>query len=202
MVTPPPALRRASAEDLPALSGVLARAFLDDPVAGWAYPADHLRERALQRFQGTRMRQLLGEEEVWTDAELRCAALWAPPGRWKMSLGEVAAILPSFMHPRLIARMPRAAIGWEKLERHHPRDPQHWYLAVLGTDPSAQGQGLGSAVMGPVLERCDADGVGAYLESSKESNIAFYSRHGFRVTEEVRLLKGPPMWKMWRDPRS
>jgi ribosomal protein S18 acetylase RimI-like enzyme len=195
-------MRRASAADVPALAGVLARAFMDDPVASWAYPPDHLRERALERFQGTRTRQLLGEEEVWTDSELRCAALWATPGQWKMSLGEIAALAPSFMHPRLIARLPIAAIGWEKLERRHPHDPPHWYLAVLGTDPSAQGQGLGSAVLRPVLERCDADGVGAYLESSKESNIAFYSRHGFRVTEEIRLLKGPPMWKMWRDPRS
>ena len=88
------------------------------------------------------------------------------------------------------------------MEMSHPSGPPHWYLAVLGTDPSAQGQGLGSAVLAPVLQRCDEDGVGAYLESSKESNIAFYSRHGFRLTGEVHLLKGPQMWKMWRDPRS
>ena len=92
--------------------------------------------------------------------------------------------------------------GWEKLERAHPRKPQHFYLAVLGTDPSAQGRGLGSAVLRGVLDQCDNDGVGAFLESSKESNIAFYARHGFRVTEEIQLLRGPTMWKMWRDPRS
>ncbi len=196
-----PELRRVVPEDVPPLAGVLARAFLDDPVASWAFRVEKLRLKALERFQGTRMRQLVGEQEVWTDSERRCAALWAPPGRWKMSLREVAAMVPAFMHPRLITQMPIAAIGWEKLEQRHPHDPPHWYLAVLGTDPSAQGQGLGSAVMAPVLERCDADGVGAYLESSKESNIAFYSRHGFKVTEEIRLLAGPPMWKMWRDPR-
>jgi hypothetical protein len=56
-------------------------------------------------------------------------------------------------------------------------------------------------VLGPVLEQCDADGVGAYLESSKERNIDFYARHGFRVTGEIQLLRGPTMWKMWRDPR-
>jgi ribosomal protein S18 acetylase RimI-like enzyme len=197
----PPRLERVTKADLPALSGVLARAFLDDPVAEWAFRVDKLRLKALERFQGTRMKQLIGEQEVWTDSERRCAALWAPPGRWKMSFGEVAAMMPAFAHPRLIGRMPIAAIGWEKLEQRHPHDPPHWYLAVLGTDPSAQGQGLGSAVMGPVLERCDTDGVGAYLESSKETNIAFYSRHGFQVTEEIHLLSGPPMWKMWRDPR-
>ena len=72
---------------------------------------------------------------------------------------------------------------------------------MLGTEPASQGQGLGSAVLGPVLEQCDADGVGAYLESSKERNIDFYARHGFRVTDELRLLRGPRMWGMWRDPR-
>jgi GNAT superfamily N-acetyltransferase len=73
---------------------------------------------------------------------------------------------------------------------------------VLGTEPEAQGQGLGSAVLGGVLEQCDRDGVGAFLESSKERNIDFYARHGFRVREEIRLLRGPPMWSMWRDPRA
>lgn len=72
---------------------------------------------------------------------------------------------------------------------------------MLGTDPPAQGRGIGSAVLRGVLDQCDEDGVGAFLESSKESNIAYYSRHGFRVTEEVRLIRGPSMWRMWRDPR-
>ena len=88
----------------------------------------------------------------------------------------------------------------DKIERSHPPAP-HYYLAVLGTDPEAQGRGVGSALMRPVLDACDRDGIPAYLESSKERNIDFYARHGFRVTEEVRMPKGPPVWPMWRDPR-
>jgi ribosomal protein S18 acetylase RimI-like enzyme len=194
-------IRRATAQDIPALGGVLMRAFIDDPVACWAFPPDDLRPAALERFQATRMRQLIVHEEVWTNDELSCAALWAPPGHWHSTLRETAQIVPCFFRARLLARMPLAAVGWERLERGHPKDPPHFYLAVLGTDPSAQGRGLGSAVMQGVLEQCDRDGVGAFLESSKESNIAFYARHGFRVTEEVRLTRGPTMWRMWRDPR-
>jgi ribosomal protein S18 acetylase RimI-like enzyme len=204
-VSPPadlPAVRRASPADVPALARMLARAFLDDPVASWAWRPEPLRLRALERFQAIRLRQLLVHEEVWTNAELSCAALWAPPGHWRSSLRETAALVPSFLHPRLIARMPMVAVGWEHLERGHPRTPAHCYLAVLGTDPSAQGRGLGSSVLGAMLEQCDRDGVAAYLESSKERNVDFYARHGFRVTGEIRLLRGPVMWPMWRDPRS
>lgn len=197
-----PAVRRASAQDIPALAAMLARAFLDDPVASWAWRPDRLRLAALERFQAVRMRQLIAGDEVWTNDDLTCAALWAPPGRWHMTLRETAMLVPCFMRPRLFARMPLVAIGWEKLERAHPRTPPHYYLAMLGTEPGAQGHGLGSAVLGGVLAQCDGDQVGAYLESSKERNIAFYARHGFRVTGELRLLRGPTMWKMWRDPRS
>jgi GNAT superfamily N-acetyltransferase len=193
-------VRRATSADVPALAAMLARAFLDDPVASWAWRPDRLRLGALERFHGVRLRQLLAGEEVWTTDELTSAALWAPPGRWHSTLRETAELVPSFMHPRLLARMPMIALGWEKLERAHPRRPPHVYLALLGTDPEAQGRGLGSAVLAPVLQQCDSDGVGAYLESSKERNIDFYARHGFRVLDEIHLLRGPTMWKMWRDP--
>jgi ribosomal protein S18 acetylase RimI-like enzyme len=200
-VSDQPAIRRARSEDIPQLAAVLARAFFDDPVASWAWKPDDLRLAALERFQATRIRQLIVREEVWCSEDLACAALWAPPGHWHATLSETAQLLPSFMRRRLFARMPMVAIGWEKLERGHPRKPPHFYLAVLGTDPEAQGRGIGSAVLRGVLDQCDRDGVAAFLESSKESNIAYYSRHGFRVTEEVRLMRGPSMWRMWREPR-
>ena len=47
---------------------------------------------------------------------------------------------------------------------------------------------------------CTAESLPAYLESSKERNVDFYARHGFRVTRELRLPKGPPLWSMWREP--
>jgi ribosomal protein S18 acetylase RimI-like enzyme len=105
------------------------------------------------------------------------------------------------LHPRLLRRAPLVGYALLGLERRHPPKPPHWYLATLGTDPAAQGRGLGTAVLAPVLEECDRDGVGAYLESSNESNLDYYSRFGFRVTEEVRLPRGPRVWLMWRDPR-
>jgi len=209
-------VRRATSADVPALAAMLARAFLDDPVASWAWRADRLRLGALERFHGVRLRQLLVGEEVWTSDELTSVALWAAPGRWHSTLRETAELVPSFLHPRLLARMPMVGLGWEKLERAHPRRPPHMYLALLGTEPGAQGRGLGSAVMAPVLAQCDSFGVdvesseedqpslyagmSCYLESSKERNVPFYERFGFKVIGEIHLLRGPTMWKMWRDP--
>jgi ribosomal protein S18 acetylase RimI-like enzyme len=196
-------MRRAAAADVPALARMLARAFTDDPVASWACGPDVLRPKMLQRFHATRMRQMLAHEEVWTTHDLACAAVWAPPEHWKSTARQDAALMGCLLYLRLLPRLPLVAAGFLGIERKHPRDrPAHWYLAVLGTDPSAQGQGLGSAVLQPVLERCDSDRIGAYLESSKERNIDFYARHGFRVIGELHLPRGPVMWPMWREPRA
>jgi ribosomal protein S18 acetylase RimI-like enzyme len=87
-----------------------------------------------------------------------------------------------------------------KMEKVHPKAP-HWYLAVLGTDPSRQGRGVGSALVHEVVRRCDTEGIGAYLESSKDRNVPFYRRFGFEVTDEIRVAGSPPLWTMWREPR-
>ena len=52
-----------------------------------------------------------------------------------------------------------------------------------------------------MVQRADDEGVGLYLESSKESNVGFYGRFGFEVRRTLTLRKGPDMWLMWRKPR-
>lgn len=194
-------VRQADPAEIPAIAKALARAFHDDPVSTWTCRPDGLRPAVLERFFGARMRQLAPSGEIWTTRELAGAAVWAAPGRWKTSVRDDLELARSALHPRLLLRAPIVARGLLRIEGRHPPEPAHWYLAILGTEPAAQGRGLGSAMLGPVLEACDRDGVAAYLESSKERNLAFYGRHGFRITEEWHLPRGPRVWGMWRNPR-
>jgi GNAT superfamily N-acetyltransferase len=194
--------RRARSEELPELARMLARAFHEDPVAGWACRPDDLRTRVLERLFGMRLRDIHPQGEIWTDDDLHSVAVWAAPDQWHTTVRQDIAYATSLLHPRLALRMPMVITGMLGAQKLHPAEPPHWYLAILGTDPAAQGGGLGSAMMQPILEECDRDGVGAYLESSKEQNLDFYARHGFRVTSERDLPRGPRLWPMWREPRD
>jgi ribosomal protein S18 acetylase RimI-like enzyme len=193
-------LSEASAADAPALARTLADAFMDDPVSVWASPRERLRPRVLRRFFAAMLRAKLPDGFVHTDAARAGAALWATPGTWRTTPLQNLRIARAFADPRHWPRAPLVARGLLKAERLHPQEPPHFYLAALGVAPAVQGQGLGSRLLQPVLELCDADGVAAYLESSKESNVAFYARHGFRVTREIALPRGPTVYAMWRQP--
>jgi GNAT superfamily N-acetyltransferase len=196
------AVRRATEADLPVLGRMLARAFADDPVSVWSSPRERPRARMLERFHSARLRQLLPHGEVWMTAGGESGAIWAPPEGWKTTLREDLELTACMLSPRLLIRAPLVARGLLGVEREHPEQPPHWYLAVLGTDPAAQGRGLGTAVLEPVLNQCDRDGIAAYLESSKQRNVDYYARFGFRTTKTLRLPRGPQMWPMWRQPRG
>ncbi|HEX3243050.1 MAG TPA: GNAT family N-acetyltransferase [Solirubrobacterales bacterium] len=194
-------VRKAEETDVEAISKALGAAFADDPVMSW-----------LVRDPGRRPDVLAGNfrmllEEVWleheatyTTATTSGAAIWDPPGKWSVSIPTQVGLLPRAF--RVWGRnLPRALLTLAKIERGHPTR-SHYYLAVLGVEPESQGRGLGSALMFPILSRCDADGVPAYLEASSPRNRALYERHGFEVTQEFRVGAGaPPIWGMWRDPK-
>jgi ribosomal protein S18 acetylase RimI-like enzyme len=188
-------VRIATAADAPALAAALARAFHDDPLAEFSHPRAAVREKRLEFFFAGRLRTLIEDELCFCDADRRGAALWAAPDRWHVPPREALRML------RLLnRRAPPLLAGFARVEKLHPREP-HFYLSTLGVEPDAQRRGLGSKLMAPMIERCDREGVPAYLESSKESNVDFYARHGFRVTEQMRFPRGPKLWLMWRDPR-
>jgi ribosomal protein S18 acetylase RimI-like enzyme len=130
------------------------------------------------------------------------AAVWLPPpGRWQLSRPQRLRLLPPlvrFLGPRTVSVLG----GLDRMEERHPHDLSHWYLFILGTEPTAQGRGLGSALLTHVLARIDADDLPAYLESSSERNLALYGRHGFEVASEVPIPGGPKIWPMWREPRT
>lgn len=199
MISAPVKVRAARPEDRRALATVLARAFYDDPVTSWFYPNDRTRLRNARTFFRIRLRQLGRQEQTHTTDDLAGAALWALPGQWREEGHEVIQYLPTI--PAMLPRLPLALRAMRIIEDHHPHEP-HLYLSILGTDPGHQGRGIGSALLAPGLRLADEEGLGCYLESSKEQNIAFYARHGFVVREEIRLPKGgPTLWLMWRDPR-
>ena len=197
-----PRIRSATLDDRPAATAVLASAFATDPILTWLIGERDDAEARLGHLFG----HLLGVELA---KDLHAVdivdggggvAIWHEAGDWKTPNRE----LPRMLVPGIRTfgrRLPRALRTLAMVEKVHPGAP-HLYLAFLGVSRDRQGQGLGGALLASMTERCDTEGLAAYLENSNPRNEALYARYGFVSQGPVRLPAGaPPLTAMWREPR-
>lgn len=196
-------IRLASKEDSEAIKDLVKKVFCDDPLMTWFLLQDHRRDAALEAFYDFMVNSYcLPQGLCWVTTDVSGAALWMPPGKWGLSLikqfSMVGVIVRSFGWRDLLLKFSER----QKIDNCHPRKP-HYYLAGLGVSEELRGQGVGSALIKPILDRSDQEGLGCYLETNLERNLNFYQRHGFTATQQLDI--GPnklPVWLMWRDPKN
>jgi ribosomal protein S18 acetylase RimI-like enzyme len=187
-------VRRAGPADVPALSGLLADAFVDDPFVRWVVGGSP--ERVARYVRLVLERLTLPHGTVWMDDGARSVAAWAPPRAWELGLGDQLRLLPPLVGAIGLRRLLPVARASARIEQGRP--PRYWYLALVATASNARGQGLARAVMAPGLAAADHDAP-ALLETSRPRNLGFYRGLGFEVVRRLPSLEGAPeVWTMRR----
>jgi ribosomal protein S18 acetylase RimI-like enzyme len=196
-------IRKASHADTDRLALSLARAFDDDPVINWLVRKDNKRTRGIESLFHICISELcLRHENVLAAEDLSGGALWYPPGTSEISFVRQLSLANKMIPVAGWKGLLRWAIAMDKIGKNHPRK-KNYYLQFVGVDPKHRGKGTGAALIKPVLDICDNEKCGAYLENSKETNIDFYRRFGFDIIGKITMGKGaPPCWPMWRSPRT
>jgi GNAT superfamily N-acetyltransferase len=204
------AIRTAGDEDRELIVRLLDEAFQDDPVSGWVFPGTEYRRTTHHRIMAAFTDIVLAEGRIDVTEDGSACALWLSmpaddgghgagrtDGEATEDDGPVQvrqAVDPDNERVELIGRLTAAM---------HPSGRAHEYLWMIGVVPGRQGEGLGTALIGSVLDRCDREGRAAYLEASSERSRLLYERLGFEAAGEPLLLpEGPRMWPMWREPRA
>jgi ribosomal protein S18 acetylase RimI-like enzyme len=182
-------------------SDVLARAFLEDPAWVWLIPDAEKRRHLLPWL--FRVGFDVTAADVWTTAGVvRGAARWLPPGRPPMRVRPTlkALVTTPFRLGSAIAPFLAYGRAVESL-RAEAMPGEHWYLAGIGVDPSAQRRGIGAALLEPGIAAAARAGLPAVLLTNNEANLRFYERHGFRIVREDQTPKGGPQaWAMVKAP--
>ena len=194
-----PTIRKATPDDVTPIAGVLSRAFHDDPVFGWWIPDDERRRQTLPGFFEFDTNGQLRYDEVYVDGDGVGTAIWVPPMDSPADEAEAEAFGRWMEEMVSVDEAGRVFELLALFEEHHPHEP-HYYLDFMGVEPERQGQRIGSALLTPVLERCDHQRIPAYTEATSPRNRRLYERHGFITVGEIAPASGPPLWPMWRDP--
>ena len=82
-------------------------------------------------------------------------------------------------------------------------DNYDWYLYNLSVKKDAQGKGIASKLLRPMLQFCDDEKMVAYLETNKQSNVGMYNHYGFELKKEECIPKSTVMhYAMVRNPQG
>ncbi len=190
----PPA--SGAVEQDPAIA-VLTLAFSTDAAVRYMFPSAGAYLAAFPRMAAAMSGAALGAGAAFVADDHAAAALWLPPGLAPDG-DAIGAVVGEFAPMERLEVLMQVG---ELIDQFHPKEP-HWYLPMIGVDPSRQGQGYGSALLKAALRRVDADGLPAYLESSSPRNVPLYERHGFEVIGEIKPGDHPGLTPMYRAARG
>jgi len=191
-------IRKATREDVRHLARALAPSFAEQPLTRWLLGEG---EKGLRK--GVEVLELdfgnaLRYDLMFTTEDLQGAALWYPPERRESRWENFVWFLRLLRIVGMNRDLPAQITAFWKFDRLFPREP-HYYLAMLAVAPEFQGMGIGTALLRPVLEMCDARRVHAYTVTDTAVNVRFYGRLGFRVRDSFDIEKaGVTVWTLWR----
>jgi GNAT superfamily N-acetyltransferase len=198
-------VRLATLDDRELIARIAAEGFYDDPVLSWVCRDDGKRLDQLVTLMGGLVDDMLPDRGRIDLLDAACTALWRLPDfeQVRPASDRMQDAEPEDDAPNLFSdeEVERLIILGGVMAEGHPHEP-HWYLNVLSTLPSRQGEGLGSSILQPVLAEADTEGWPCYLESSNPRNVSLYLRHGFVETGALALPDGPSLIQMWRDPMA
>lgn len=193
-----------SAEEIEWAGALIARAFHDDPLLVYFLPDSSERAERAPRFFATFVRLAHAIGDVQRLSGFEGVAVGSRPGRRHETLEERDRAgfdeLPAVVGE---SALDQFLTVYATVEQHHASaiERDHWFLQFIAVDPAKQGTGLGSRLLAPILARADRAGQPCYLDNFAEVNLAFYRKHGFRVTvDEIEPTSGLRFWGMLREP--
>ena len=176
----------------------LARAFQDDPALSWILPDAAQRKIRLPRMFDFIVPLDLRDGFALGSADGEAATLWRSPGKPHTGLLDMVMMLPAVFHTFGTAALRGLAVS-EAMDAHHPKGITYFYLHYAGVLPEHQGKGWGGAAIRAGLDKADAAGIPALLETATERNVGLYTSLGFEILSEWDVPKGGPhFWTMMR----
>ena len=183
-------------KDIDRLADVAADAYRDYPLHNW-FTNGKYDAVASKLLMLVTLRTMTEDAVIYADSEeINGFAAWLPFG----FTGNKA--LPFLLKGglRLILHSGFGIIGrlnaYEKYAMNLKKeytDHYDWYLFNLSVRKDAQGKGIASKLMRPMLGFCDDERMVAYLETNKESNVGMYKHYGFELMKEEEI-PNTPVW--------
>ena len=192
-------------KDLDRLAEIAADAYQDYPLHNWFMGGkyDKIASNLLMQIS---LKTMTEDSVIYADSEeLNGFAAWLPFGFTgnKAIPFLLSGGLRLILHSGLgiinrLSAYENYAMGLKKEYTDH----YDWYLFNLSIKKDAQGKGIASKLMRPMLQFCDDERMVAYLETNKSSNVGLYQHYGFDLMRQEQIPQSPVThFAMVRTPK-
>lgn len=200
------AARLLNLADVAEATEVISQSFMEDPLCVFMLPRRESRLEALRIFFSLMSELAIKNQRVFGVGEpLQGVAFWESPGQESLSISlkAVGKFLPLLFSPYPIGyRRAKPIFKQIAAKRKKHAEGPHFYLDNIGVLPAAQGKGLASKLIRPILEMADAQKVMVYTDTVTESNVGFYEHFGFENVEKSEVQKtGVTVWALRRPAK-
>ena len=193
-------------KDLDRLAEVSADAYENYPLHTWLTKGKYDKKASKILMQIT-LRTMTEDAIIYADSEeLNGFAAWLPFGFTGnkalpfLLKGGLKLILHSGFG--IIGRLQTYENYAMNLKKEFT-DNYDWYLFNLSIKKDAQGKGLASKLMRPMLKFLDDENMVGYLETNKDTNVGLYKHYGFELKKEELIPKTTVMhYAMVRNPKQ
>lgn len=179
-------------EDVDRLAEIAADAYQDYPLHNWFTNGkyDKIASKLIMQIS---LKTMTEDAVIYADSEeMNGFAVWLPLGFTGsktipfLASGGLKLILHSGLG--IIGRLLTYENYAMNLKKEFT-DHYDWYLYNLSIRKDAQGKGIASKLMRPMLQFCDDERMVTYLETNKESNVSLYRHYGFDLMKEEIIPK-------------
>lgn len=172
-------LRKAEHKDKAIVTNILAVSFKNDPQVNW-YLEESRNRNKLTILIDYVFEETIRKGEIYISEDNMATALWNSDKKEKISLNYVFRNL-SFLF-RIGIKSTIRILKMDKLAySQYPKNRSYSHLYLIGVLPEAQGKGLASLLMNPILAEKKANKIPVYLETANQKNVEIYKRKGFRI---------------------
>lgn len=193
-------------KDLDRLAEIAANAYQDYPLHNW-FTKGKYNPKASKIIMKISLKTMFKDAVIYADSEeLNGFAIWLPFGFTGSKTlpfllnGGIKFILTA--GPGIIGRLLTYETFAMKLKEKYTNNVD-WYLYNLSIKKEAQGKGIASKLLRPMLYFCDQEQMVCYLETNKESNVSLYEHYDFVLQEKGLIPKSEVYhYAMTRNPKK
>ena len=177
-------IRRANYKDRPVILKILKESFRDDPYLRWL-AQDCNRKNRMDVILEYVVDETFGHGEIYLTEDLKATALWNSEKKEGFSFRYIWRNL-YFLLKTGIKGTVSVVRKDQFTHSQYPKVEKYYHLYMVGVLPEAQGKGLFSELINPMIEKMTQKSIPLFLKTANPHNVEIYQKKGFVVFKQIQ----------------